>query len=305
MQNLIKILDWNLYRKGSELEFIQKLKSSFMNTGFFILENHGISSTLLKQNRLLFANFFKDLTLEERMQYCFPHIYYQKGYTPMNIETGEFASVADNKHFYQLGDSYDNPFIKEIPALQSTSAELFEDFYNLYKELMQLVATSLGLDKNFFDNELGNSIMRHIHYPAHNNPMADDGKVKLGGNIQGMCASKHTDINDLTLLHATEPGLQLWHNNQWKPVLCDENMIIVNVGDMLWHLTGGQYKSGIHRVVCQPGIERFSSPFFGHRKDESSIVPLKSLGEVDLSLFNFKTEGEFLEYRLDQIMLKK
>lgn len=304
MKSSIKVLDWNLYKQGSVFELSQKLKSYFKDTGFFLLENHGISSVLLKQNRSLFSSFFKDLALEDRAQYVFPDIFYQKGYTPMSIETGEFASVADNKHFYQLGDSYENPFVKEIPALQSASAELYEDFYTLYKQLMRIVALSLDLDQNIFDEELGNSIMRHIHYPAHSKPMADDGAVKLGGNIQGMCASKHTDINDLTLLHATEPGLQLWYNNHWEPVLCDENMIIVNVGDMLWHLTGGYYKSGVHRVVCEAGVERFSSPFFGHRKDECSVVPLEHLGPHDLLKFSFKTEGEFLEHRLKQIFKK-
>ncbi len=304
MKDNVRVLDWNLYKKGSELEFAQRLKSSFANTGFFILENHGISSMLLKQNRLLFAKFFKDLSLKERMQYVFSDIFYQKGYTPMSMETGEFANVADNKHFYQLGDIHENPFIKEIPALQSSSAELYEDFYFLYKQLMRIVAMSLDLDKNTFDEELGNSIMRHIHYPAHSKPMTDDEAVTFGGNLQGMCASKHTDINDLTLLHATEPGLQLWNNNHWEPILCDENMIIVNVGDMLWHLTGGYYKSGVHRVVCEPGVERFSSPFFGHRKDECSVIPLEHLGPFDLSKFSFKTEGEFLEHRLKQIFKK-
>jgi isopenicillin N synthase-like dioxygenase len=305
MKSLISILDWSLYQKGSTFQFVKQVKASFEKTGFFILKNHGISSKLLTENRLFFSKFFKELLWEQRMQYVFPDIFYQKGYTPMNIETGEFATVADNKHFYQLGDRYENPYITEIPDLQGSSAELYEQFYSLYKELMQIVALSLQLDKNFFDDDLGNSIMRHIHYPAHSNPMADDGAVKIGGNIQGMCASKHTDINDLTLLHATEPGLQLWHNNQWESVLCDDSMIIVNVGDMLWHLTGGHYKSGVHRVVCEPGIERFSSPFFGHRQDYCSVVPLEHLGEADLSKFCFHNEGEFLKYRLEQIMLKK
>ena len=173
---------------------------------------------------------------------------------------------------------------------------------------MQVVAVTLGLDKNHFDEELGNSMVRRIHYPAHPNPTVEDkdvSKAVQGGNALGMCASMHTDINDLTLLHATEPGLQLWHNNKWLPITCEFETIIINAGDMLWHLTGGRYKSGLHRVVCQPNVDRTASPFFGHRKDECSVVPLSHLGYSDLTTFRFQTEGEFLQHRLEQIFAKK
>ena len=304
MHNLVKTLNWNLYgRVGFDKKFTLMMRHSMQETGFFVLRNHNIPFSLLAENRNLFEIFLKDLALEQRMEYIFAEDAYQRGYTPIHIETGEFAKIPDNKHFYQLGDMYDNPYVAEVPKLKQASAELFDEFYKLYKELMRVVAMTLDLDKHFFDDQLGNSFMRHIHYPKSDNPVADDSEVQEGGNILGMCASKHTDINDLTLLHATEPGLQLQHNGNWIPITCDEHMIIINVGDMLKHLTGGMYRSGIHRVVCEPGIERFSSPFFGHRKDECSVIPIANL-DSDLSQFPFKNEGEYLNYRLKQIGLK-
>lgn len=306
MQNLIKVLRFNLFH-GSLIDrkqFVGALGGAFKETGFILLKNHGISPELLTETREGYKKFY-NLPLKKRMDYVYPDDHYQKGYTPVSIEKGEFANVADYKHFYQFGDSYENPIIKEIPGLTELSNELFGQFYGLYRDLMQAVALSLDLPAHFFYQELGNSIMRVIHYPAHGKPMADDGEVARGGNIQGMCASKHTDINDLTLLHATEPGLQLWYKGKWIPVWCNASMIIVNVGDMLWHLTGGLYKSGVHRVVCEPGVERMSSPFFGHRIDKASIVPLSHLGEYDKQKFRFKNEGEFLTHRLKQINLQK
>lgn len=304
MKTSIATLDFVDYRRGYTASFTGAVTRSLQETGFFLLSNHGISETLLRENRRLFAIFFKDLTPEERMRYAFPSRSYQRGYTPMKIETGEFAKVPDHKHFFQFGDIETMPYVKEIPDLQAVSEELYAQFGTLYKDLMKVVAVSLGLDKEYFTAELGNSIIRHIHYPPHSAPVFRDEAVEQGGNIAGMCAARHTDINDLTLLHATEPGLELWHNGEWIPVLCDFDKIIINAGDMLWHLTGGRYKSGQHRVVCQPGVERFSSPFFGHRKDPSSIVPLANLGESDLTKFHFTTEGEFLAHRLKQIGLK-
>lgn len=284
--------------------FVDSLKQSFTETGFFLLKNHDIPEGLLRYNKELFSIFFKHLTVEQRMQYSFPDIYYQKGYTPMSIETGEFANIPDNKHFYQLGDMHENPQVEEINDLKSTSEKLFHRFYEVYKELMQATALSLDLPKNYFDNELGNSIMRIIHYPSNSIIVSEDEEVTQGGNLLGMCASKHTDINDLTLLHATDPGLQLWHQGKWVPILCNSDTIIVNVGDMLWHLTAGLYKSGVHRVVCEPGVERISCPFFGHRIDDASIEPLFDLRGEEKLKFPFRKEGAFLKHRLDQIIKK-
>lgn len=300
---MINTLDFQHWYKYPDF-FVHSLKTCFTQTGFFLLKNHTIPAQLLKYNKDLFANFFKELSIEQRMKYSFPDIYYQKGYTPMRIETGEFAKDPDNKHFYQLGDMYENPYVEEIEELKTTSEHLFQEFYKVYKELMQATALSLDLPKKYFDNELGNSIMRVIHYPANSVVVSDDEEVTRGGNLLRMCASKHTDINDLTLLHATEPGLQLYHNGRWVPILCDANTIIVNVGDMLWHLTAGLYKSGLHRVVCEPGVERISCPFFGHRIDSASIEPLFDLRGEEALNYSFKTEGVFLQHRLNQIIKK-
>lgn len=304
MTALIPTLDYSRHTSGSTKDFAREVQEALGATGFFLLQNHGISEKLLAENRRLFARFFRELPLKIRLKYSFPGKFYQQGYTPPKTETGEHARVPDHKHFWQFGDA--NPMlpIDEIPELKSVSEALYDQFNALYRELMQIVAVTLELPKEYFDGELGNSIIRHIHYPGHEKPVADDGEVERGGNIEGMCASRHTDINDLTLLHATEPGLQLRHGGEWIPVHCGFETLIVNTGDMLWHLTGGRYRSGEHRVVCEPGTERFSSPFFGHRLDHASVVPLSHLGESDRTRFHFQTEGEFLNHRLEQIGLK-
>lgn len=302
----IQTLDYLSLNNGNLYSFVSSLEISFSTTGFFLLRNHPIDSDLLFKNRELFQIFFKEIPEKIRIKYCFPEDAFQRGYTPMKKEIGEFAAVADNKHFYQLGDNYDNPYVKEVPALQIYSHSLYHQFNALYKELMQCTALSLGLSKGYFNKEIGNSIMRNIHYPALDNPTVDDGVISKGGNIEGMCASAHTDIDDLTLLHATEQGLQLrLQNGEYKNILCDPNTIIVNTGDMLEHLTAGYYKSGVHRVVCEPGIERFSTPFFGHRIDNASVVPLPQFTKYDEKKYQYKTEGEYLHQRLINIGLIK
>lgn len=300
----IETLDFKM--RGSAM-FSMTLHRSLSTTGFFLLKNHGIRQDLLMEARDLFMQFFK-LPVDVKMQYAHPELHNQLGYVPNRAETGEFAKVADNKELFHFGDTHKMVYVPEIPKLKKIGEKALLNSSKLYGKLMQEVAITLNLRRGYFDRQLGDSLFSFNYYPADPNPVVRDEDVEAEGVVadgMGMCAARHTDINDLTLLHAITPGLQLWYRNKWVPIVANPDTIIVNTGDMLQHLTGGRYKSGLHRVVCEPGVERISSPFFGHRKPRTSIVPLKHLGPSDLKKYHFKTEGPYLRYRLKQIFGKK
>lgn len=304
MKSPIKRLNFRNYATAT---FALDVKNSLETTGFFLLENHTIPEAVLMETRRLFKIFFTELTLDQKMQYAHPELLNQLGYVPVDEEVGEFAKIADRKELWHYGDNNLMMDVPEVPGLREIAEESYYYYSLLYRELMRVVASTLSLDRDRFDDELGDSLCSINYYPSHEDPVTLDEAVETAGVIDGvgMCASKHTDINDLTLLHATEPGLELWHDERWIPVQCNADTIIVNTGDMLQHLTGGRYKSGLHRVVCRPNTERMSTPFFGHRKPEASVVPLTHLGESNLTRYHFQTEGEFLTHRLEQIFGKK
>lgn len=306
MEKIIKTLNMPDYTRGGEAEkaaFVAELKEALETTGFFFLRNHGIAQQTVGNARRVFDAFFQQLPEELRLKYEFADEKHQRGYTPMRIEKGEFAKIADEKHFFQVGDDR-AVNVTEIPGFKEAADTLFAEFREQSLVLLRAIAVSLGLDEAYFDGKEGNSIMRAIDYPPTENPLVDDGIASEGGNITGMCATKHTDINMITLLLAQEEGLQLWHKDEWLPITIeDPELIIINAGDMLQHLTGGRYRSGLHRVVCQRNVRRFSIPYFCHVKLEESLVPLEHLGASDLERFHFKTAGEYLNYRLQQIGL--
>ncbi|MBL7718791.1 MAG: isopenicillin N synthase family oxygenase [Flavipsychrobacter sp.] len=306
MEKIIKTLNMPDYTRGGEAEkaaFVAELKEALETTGFFFLRNHGIAQQTVGNARRVFDAFFQQLPEELRLKYEFAEEQHQRGYTPMRIEKGEFAKIADEKHFFQVGDDR-AVNVTEIPGFKEAADTLFAEFREQSLVLLRAIAVSLGLDEAYFDGKEGNSIMRAIDYPPTENPLVDDGIASEGGNITGMCATKHTDINMITLLLAQEEGLQLWHKDEWLPITIeDPELIIINAGDMLQHLTGGRYRSGLHRVVCQRNVRRFSIPYFCHVKLEESLVPLEHLGASDLERFHFKTAGEYLNYRLQQIGL--
>lgn len=84
------------------------------------------------------------------------------------------------------------------------------------------------------------------------------------------CRRAHTDFGVITLLLTDGlPGLQVQNQNtgQWVSVPPDENAFVVNVGDMLQQITGGYFKSNLHRVLNLGDADRHSVPyFFGSRQ---------------------------------------
>ena len=306
MNQLIPVLNLNYYKsqqKKNREHFVSSVKRALETTGFFFLINHGISQETLSENKAVFDKFFSNEI--DRTKYEFPDDAHQYGYTRMKIEKGEFATIPDEKHFFQLG-ARNAVDVAEIPNFKKVTTTLYDQFRQCSLLLLETIALSLDLKKDYFSSKEGNSIIRAIDYPPTSTPLVDDEEPTHGGNITGMCASKHTDINMITLLEAKEEGLQLSHQGTWVPITIeDPNMIIVNAGDMLEHLTGGRYKSGLHRVVCKRDTRRFSVPYFCHINVHESIVPLKHLGESDLNKYRFTSAGEFLHDRLKTIGLAK
>lgn len=88
--------------------------------------------------------------------------------------------------------------------------------------------------------------MRYMHYAARS--AADNEKV---GSLY---APGHTDLGTITLLFRQPvAALQILNSEQqWKWVKPQDATITVNICDALSALTGGYFKSSIHRVHAPP-----------------------------------------------------
>ena len=144
--------------------------------------------------------------------------------------------------------------------------------------------------------------MRLLHYPP--TPVGDGtGKRQLG-------ASAHTDFNAVTLLLQDEhEGLEVFDHvrGEWVLVPPNKDAYVVNMGDLISKMTGGMYKSSLHRVLNKGEADRYSVVFFhvgnldhklsnlwGHEEEEKSMT----IEEYMLDRMNFsygkhaKTAGE-------------
>lgn len=140
---------------------------------------------------------------------------------------------------------------------------LHTELQSLSEKLLSLLAIALGKDPSFFDHYLEDSIstLRLLHYPAIEPPAPQ----------QEFCCTPHTDSGILTLLHQDETGgLEVLNaaNNQWIPAPYVPGTIVVNIGDLMAKVSGGddnnnhKFKATRHRVRSSPGKDRYSVPFF-------------------------------------------
>ena len=258
--------------KASESpQFARDIAAAYAEYGFVIIENHGIDKRLIDQCLDCFRKFFA-LPVAEKLRYKLPNGGGARGYTAFGVETAKDSKHSDLKEFWHVGRELPpghpfnevmapNVWVDSIPGFRESTLGLYESFDALGRRLLAPIARSVNLPPNFFDDKvnLGNSVLRIIHYPPM--PPEPTPSVRAGA---------HEDINVITLLlGAEEPGLELLsRKGEWLPINPAPGALVCNVGDMLQRLTNKHLRSTTHRVVNPPreraSNARYSLPFFLH-----------------------------------------
>lgn len=312
----IPLVDLSQFINGSKEEksqFVNELGKAFEEVGFVSVMNHGISSTLISDLYNAVEHFFK-LPVESKHKYEIPGLAGQRGYTSFGKEHAKGSNAADLKEFFQYGQTIEPGQVSDEEYVSNVMVDEVDNFNTLFLQayrafelsgsyLLRAIALHLGLHENYFDDQiqLGNSILRAIHYP----PILEEPKSSIR-------AEQHEDINLITLLvGASADGLEiLSKENQWLPVKAGEGQIVVNVGDMLQRLTNNKLSSTTHRVVNPPrekwSSSRYSIPFFLHPKSNMSLACLDScISNEHPKAYDDYTAGQYLDERLREIGLKK
>jgi isopenicillin N synthase-like dioxygenase len=278
--------------------------ASFRRTGFAVVESHGVSEVTVQAMRDAMRELFALREADKRRCHV-PGGAGQRGYTPFGIETARDATLHDLKEFWHVGRELPrghplaaimppNIWPESVPAFRPAALALFEALEEAGLRVLKAIALHLGLAADFFADPVreGNSILRLLHYPP------------VPADAPGVRAGAHEDINVITLLlGAEEAGLEiLSRDGEWLRVDAPPGSMVVNVGDMLQRLTGGDLPSTTHRVV-NPAPERrhlprYSMPFFLHFRPDYLIEPLAG----DRSLPPI-TAHDFLVQRLREIRL--
>lgn len=316
MARTIPVVDLSQFISGSESQrrdFVQQLGEAFHEVGFVGVVNHRIPQSLVDEFYASARAFFS-LPQDIKSKYEIASLNGQRGYTSFGKEHAKHTDVPDLKEFYQIGqevpenhpDKKDYPpniHVEEHPDFTNLGMQLFKAFEYSGSELLRAIALHLNLDEEYFQDQIhhGNSILRAIHYPPITREPAS-----------AIRAEQHEDINLITLLvGASAGGLELLSKqDEWLPIVPEEDEIVVNVGDMLQRLTNNYLKSTTHRVVNPPReqwhVPRLSIPFFLHPVSgmDLSCLPSCVSGENPLA-YPPTTAGDYLDERLREIGLKK
>ena len=261
--------------------FVAELGKSYEDFGFVAVTHHGVSAELIEQAYQLFQDFFA-LPEALKQAYHLKGLGGARGYTGFGIETAKDSQYPDLKEFWHVGRDLpaghpyrevmpDNIWPHEIPHFRDIAYGLFKALDELGRQMLRAIALYLRLPEHYFDAkiDLGNSILRPIHYP----PIQP-------GNSASVRAGQHEDINFITLLiGSSAEGLQLLRRDgSWLPITTQGDAIVVNIGDMLQRLTNHVLPSTTHRVVNPDGAKRlqprYSIPFFLHPNPDFLIETL-------------------------------
>ena len=266
--------------------FVAELGAAYREWGFAGIRGHGIPQSLIDGAYDAFRRFFA-LPLGVKMQYQVPGQGGARGYTPFGIETAKDAQYPDLKEFWHIGREIPRdskyaavmapnlwPF--EVPEFREVGYGLYQALDTLGSRVLSALALHIDLPEDFFADKtnVGNSILRPIHYPPITAPTDS---VESLPNVR---AGAHEDINLITLLvGASAAGLEVKsRQGEWVPFTAEADTIVVNIGDMLQRLTNHAYPSTTHRVVNPPGEAarqpRYSTPFFLHANPDYLIRTL-------------------------------
>ena len=293
--------------------FADALGRSFRETGFAVIADHPIPQSVIDDN-LEAAKAFFALPESTKLKYDGRAGGGQRGYTAFGVENAKGKAEADLKEFWHTGRALpadspyrasmaDTPSVREVADFDAATRAMYQALDNFGRELLHAVSLHLKLDEAWFDHkvDMGNSILRLLHYPPQTNP-PPEGSVRAGA---------HEDINVITLLlGAEEAGLEVKHRSgKWLAVNPPAGAMVINCGDMLQRLTAGILPSTTHRVV-NPAPERarfprYSTPFFLHFNQDVMIEALPGCvaegGKAEPPI----TAQDYLMERLREIGLVK
>ncbi|MCO5169508.1 MAG: isopenicillin N synthase family oxygenase [Planctomycetes bacterium] len=305
----IPVLDLrDLARPAERVRLVDALGRALTEVGFFALRGHGIPDEEVAALYDLALDLFL-LPDEVKARHERPALMGQRGYTRFGREHARDHAAPDLKEYFSVGPDLPpdacpyppNVWPEEAPALRAAALGLFARLEAVAEQVLEVAATYLGEPPRRFADLIrgGDSLLRIIHYP----PLPAD------ADPQSVRAAAHEDINFITLLAgATDDGLEVLTNDRgWQPVKAVPGQLVVNVGDMLQHLTNGALRSTTHRVV-NPGdsrARRFSMPFFVHPRPDVDLTPLPScVARQGGPRFGPLTAGAFLRARLEEIGLR-
>jgi isopenicillin N synthase-like dioxygenase len=264
----IPLLDISVWREGSRSDrerLAARMDEALRQSGFLMIENHGVPAALRHQIRAEARRFFA-LPHERKAKYATRVA--GRGWIPPGGEAnafyGEVADPdrADMKESLTIGRDFStgdeqtdrdwftpNVWPRECPELENLCERFTAQVRDLYYDLLRMSAAALGLAEDFFAGHARRAphTFNINRYP----PLTATGPAKDGQ----FRVAPHTDWGILTILDR-QPGyggLQIQTlEGTWADAPYVADAFTVNVADLLSRWTGERWRSTRHRVLPPP-----------------------------------------------------
>mmetsp|Transcript_32926 Transcript_32926/g.78630 ORF Transcript_32926/g.78630 Transcript_32926/m.78630 type:complete len:332 (+) Transcript_32926:531-1526(+) len=311
-------------RTRAELDTcVGQISLACQSYGFFAISNHGACKNVTK-NLWESSKAFFDLPLEVKsstpMTEDYPYGYEMEERLCARRRT-HHGSVVDSKETFSIGplSALSGMPFRRFPVGGPASFETsLNDYYESMEKLAEVLfrgfALALELDENWFtcdgrfDRARHQCALRILNYP---HLKFDDSGITIR-------AGAHTDYGAFTILKSGGPGLQLnlsgdGAKGSWLDVpYLDDDVLIINLGDLMQRWTNDKWRSTLHRVVAESNesergecesIRRQSIAFFVNMNGDASIETLGScMNESNKSRYQPIKASDYLIKRHAQSM---
>ncbi|CAL0312103.1 unnamed protein product [Lupinus luteus] len=286
---------------------VKEIGSACKEWGFFQVINHGVPLTLRQRleeaSREFFAQSMEDKRKVNRDETTLTG-YYDTEHTKNVRDWKEvfdfFAKeptllpLSSDEHDHRI-HHWTNQSPQYPPNFRVIIQEYIEEVQKLGYKLLELIALSLGLEANRFEEffiKHQTSFVRLNHYPPC--PYPD---LALG-------VGRHKDGGALTILAQDEVGgleVKRKTDQEWVGVKPTPDAYIINVGDIIQVWSNDAYESVEHRVMVNTEKERFSIPFFFNPAHDAEVKPLEELINEHNNPAKYRPYkwGKFLIHRRD------
>ncbi|KAH7371916.1 hypothetical protein BKA64DRAFT_269417 [Cadophora sp. MPI-SDFR-AT-0126] len=269
---------------------IHQVRSACQQLGFFELVGHGIPLALQREVLLCAERLF-NLPLEQKQAMLMsksPGLS-KRGYEALGGQV--LDKKPDSKEGFYIGVeiSPDDPRCGDFSMGPNFWPEALSDKefrepvmqyhaegVRVHETLLRIMAMALPYGDDIFDSLMTDPVanVKLLHYPP--NPALSTREAPIG-------AGAHTDFGSITILlqQPNHHGLEALHpsTKTWVPISAQEDVLIVNIGDLLQKWTKGLFKSPLHRAINASPHHRYSVPFFYHGNLSTRLNPLDGSGD--------------------------
>ncbi|XP_024168016.2 protein DOWNY MILDEW RESISTANCE 6 [Rosa chinensis] len=221
---VIPVIDFQLLGTNRP-QLIKQIIEASQKFGFFQLINHGVEDNLLHKVLDVANEFFEQPYEDKASMYSEDVEQSCRLYTSIDYNKEKVHFWRDNlRHPCHPLEQHIHFWPQKPPQYREVVGSYSVEARKLSILLLDLIGEGLGLESEFFGDELTEVQLMGINYY----PPCPDPSLTLG-------LPKHSDVNLITLLLQGEEvhGLQVLKDGQWLAVEPVPNAFVVNIGHTL------------------------------------------------------------------------